>query len=267
MLTITSAQWAEWLTIYLLPLFRLAALVTTAPLFSNRAVPARIRLVVAVALTLVIAPTLPPPPTPLPLGSWAMLPAVVSEILIGATIGFLLRVVFAAIDLAASFVGFQMGLSFATFFSPTSGTQTPVLNEFIGVFASLLFLALDGHLMLVLALARSFEWLPPMGGAIWSWQEGWRMAIALPAILFTTAFMVALPATVALLLTNVALGFLTRTAPQLNIFAIGFPITITIGFLTLWALYPAIGEALQNLFADGLSWAERFLHAVAAIER
>jgi len=264
MLTLSETQWSTWLALYGLPLFRVLALLTAAPVFSNRAVPTRVRLALGLAVTLVLAPTLAPLLKPLPLGSWLILPAIVSEILIGVAIGFFLRLIFAAIDLAAAFVGFQMGLSFAVFFSPTSGAQTPVLNEFIGVFATLLFLALDGHLMLILALARSFEWLPPLG-VPWAWEAGWAVAVQVPAILFTTAFMIALPVTAALLLTNIALGFLTRTAPQLNIFAIGFPITITIGFLALWAVFPALGEAMQQLFVDGLSWAERFLHALGAL--
>jgi len=86
-----------------------------------------------------------------------------------------------------------------------------------------------------------------------------------PVLLFTAAFLIALPTTAALLLTNIAMAILTRTAPQLNIFAIGFPITITIGFLALWIIFPAMGEAMRALFADGLAAAERFLHALGAL--
>ena len=265
MLTVSEAEWSQWLTLYLLPLFRLLGLIASAPLYSNRAIPVRVRMALAIAATLAIAPALPPPAQPLPLGSWAVLPAIGAELLIGITIGFFLRLIFAAIDLAAAFIGFQMGLSFAVFFSPTTGAQTPVINEFIGLFALLLFLSLDGHLMLILALARSFEWLPSPYSSTWLWREGWAVVVNAPVLLFTAAFLIALPTTAALLLTNIAMAILTRTAPQLNIFAIGFPITITIGFLALWIIFAAMGEAMRDLFADGLAAAERFLHALGAL--
>lgn len=265
MLTLTEAEWSQWLTLYLLPLFRLLGLTASSPFFSNRAVPVRVRMAVAIAGTLAIAPALPPPAEPLPLGSWAVLAAIAGELLIGITLGFFLRLIFAAIDLAAAFIGFQMGLSFAVFFSPTTGAQTPVINEFIGLFALLLFLSLDGHLMLILGLARSFEWLPPPYGSTWHWQAGWEVVLHAPVLLFTAAFLISLPITAALLLTNIALAILTRTAPQLNLFAIGFPVTITIGFLALWVVFPAIGEAARALFDEGFSWAERFLAALGAL--
>jgi len=130
----------------------------------------------------------------------------------------------------------------------------------LGATAELIaFLSLDGHLMLILALARSFEWLPSPYSSTWLWREGWAVVVNAPVLLFTAAFLIVLPTTAALLLTN------TRTAPQLNIFAIGFPITITIAFLALWFIFPAMGEAMRDLFADGLAAAERFLHALGAL--
>ncbi|MCX7946450.1 MAG: flagellar biosynthetic protein FliR [Hydrogenophilus sp.] len=266
MLTLTDDQWSEWLSLYVLPFFRILGLLAAAPLLSNRAIPTRVRLALAIAITLAIVPSLPPIVQPVAVGSWAILPAIIAELLIGVVIGFLIRLAFAAIDLAASLAGFQMGLSFAVFFSPTTGAQTPVLNEFIGLFATLLFLSLDGHLMLILAIAKSLHWLPPPASSL-SWQTGWEMLLSVPLTLFVVAFMISLPVTAALFLTNIALGILTRTAPQLNLFAVGFPITISIGFLTLLITFPAIGEVIRNVFTDALETAEAFLVALGAVPR
>lgn len=148
MWTVTEAQWSAWISAYFFPAVRILALLAVAPVFSNRALPTRIRLVLGLAITVAVAPVLPPAP-PIPLDSWLIYPVVAAEFGLGVAFGFILRFVFAAIDLAAALIGFQMGLSFAVFYSPTAGTQTPVFNEFFGVVATLLFLALDGHLMLV----------------------------------------------------------------------------------------------------------------------
>ncbi len=266
MLTLTEAEWAALLAQYLLPLFRVLGLIAAAPILSNRAVPARVRLALGLAVTLAVAPNVNPAAA-MSLGSWQVLPAIVSEFLVGAAMGLFLRLIFAAIDLAAAFVGFQMGLSFAVFFSPTSGAQTPVLNEFFGLFATLLFLLLDGHLMLILAVSQSLAWLPPLGYAGWDWHDAWALALTAPTVLFTAALMLSLPVTAALLLTNLALGMLTRTAPQLNIFAIGFPITITVGFVALLFTLPALGVEWRELYGRGFELAESWLMALGAMPR
>lgn len=249
MWTVTEAQWSAWITAYFFPAVRILALVAVAPVFSNRALPTRIRLVLGLAITVAVAPVLPPAP-PIPLDSWLIYPVVAAEFGLGVAFGFILRFVFAAIDLAAALIGFQMGLSFAVFYSPTAGTQTPVFNEFFGVVATLLFLALDGHLMLVHAVVTSFEWIP-VGGAV-AWQEGMAVLLRYPVTLFALAFLLSLPITAAVLLTNIALAVLTRAAPQLNLFAIGFPVTITVGFLALLMSLSPVGALLQQAFADGL---------------
>lgn len=249
MWTITEAQWSAWISAYFFPAVRILSLLAVAPVFSNRALPTRIRLVLGLAITVAIAPVLPPAP-PIPLDSWLIYPIIAQELLIGITCGFVLRFIFAAIDLAAAMVGFQMGLSFAVFYSPTSGTQTPVLNEFFAVVATLLFLALDGHLMLLNAIVVSFDWLPL--GAGLALQEGMAVMLHYPVTLFAFAFLLSLPITAVVLLTNIALAILTRTAPQLNLFAIGFPITITMGFLALLASLSPMGGILQQGFAEGI---------------
>ncbi|HQV16232.1 MAG TPA: flagellar biosynthetic protein FliR, partial [Denitromonas sp.] len=159
MIEVTSAELNAWLAGLMLPLARILGMISAAPLFSNGAVPVRIRLAVGIATAMVILPALPSLPAIDP-GSGLGLAVFVQQILIGVVIGFVMRLVFAAVDVAGELIGLQMGLSFATFFDPQSGGQTGVLAEFLGLLASLIFLALNGHLLMIEVVVRSFDWLP-----------------------------------------------------------------------------------------------------------
>ena len=142
-----------------------------------------------------------------------------------------------------------MGLSFATLFDPTSGGQTLVISEFLGLLTALVFLSLNGHLLALSVLAESFTLLPvsttPIRAAALSSLLAWS------AILFSTGLLLALPLITALLIANIALGVLARIAQQLNLFAVGFPVTLALGFLVLLLSLPYIGSAMEGLFTGG----------------
>ena len=249
MFEVTSAELNAWIAGLMLPLARILGMVSAAPLFSNRAAPARVRLAIGLALAIGSVPALPPLP-PIDPGSGLGLAVFAQQMLIGVVIGFIMRLVFAAVDLAGELIGLQMGLGFATFFDPQSGGQTAVVAEFLDLLATLVFLALNGHLLMVEVLVRSFEWLPvreaPLEGG------GWGVAAAYGALMFATGLLLSLPLIAALLITNVAMGILTRAAPQINLFAVGFPITMTAGFvvivLTLEAFAPVMGHFYDQGF-------------------
>lgn len=250
MITFTSAQLDAWLAAFVFPLARILGLMTAAPVFGNAALPQRIRLIAGLAITLALVPVLPPMPA-VPAGSWIGLSVLAQQILIGLLLGFTLRIAFVAIDVAGELIGLQMGLSFAIFYDPQSSGQTPVVAEFLGLLATLLFLAMNGHLLMLSALAESFILLPvattPFAAKGLAYVLNWA------ATLFASGVLLALPLVAALLIANIAMGVLARVAPQMNLFAVGFPVTITAGFVVLLLTLPYFGTAMERLFDQSFS--------------
>ena len=259
MLSVTSAQLDAWLAALMFPLARLLGLVSAAPLFSNRMVPMRVRLAVGFAISLAVLPALPPMP-PVPAGSMLTLAILAQQAFIGIAMGFMMRLLFAAIDVAGEVIGLQMGLSFAVFFSPQTGGQTSVIAEFIGLITLLVFVAMNGHLMLINVVVASFDWLPV--GKLPK-ADGWRLIVAYAAVMFSSALLLALPMVAALLITNTALGVLTRAAPQLNLFAVGFPVTLSVGFLVLLLSLNTFAPVLQTLFERRFEALDQLLRSFA----
>jgi flagellar biosynthesis protein FliR len=245
MLTLSTAQIDAWIAFYAFPLARILGMIVTVPLWSTAGIPRRTRLILGFAITLAIAPALPPMPVVQP-ASLAGLWILAQQILIGIAMGFAARVVFAAVDMAGTFIGFQMGLGFATFFDPLQGAQTPVLSEFIGLLALLLFMAFDGHLLYISTVAQSFHAIPVGPEALAA--GSWKNLAELGSKIFSAGLLLALPVIVALLIVNVALGVLTKAAPQLNLFALGFPLTLMGGFVGVAVSLNYISEPLHALF-------------------
>jgi flagellar biosynthetic protein FliR len=247
---LTAAELSSLIGAWLWPFFRLAALLTAAPLIGGAYVPARVRLALAVALALVVAPLVPVPPVdPLSAGG-ALLAG--QQVLIGLLLGFAARLVLAVFDLAGQLLSQTMGLGFASMVDPATGTQVPAVSQLYLVLTSLVFVAVDGHLMLVRVLVRSFEVLPlagegPGAGAVWAVvsRAGW---------VFGAGVVVALPAVTAMLLVNLALAVMTRAAPQLNVFAVGFPITLLVGFTVMLVALPGTLSHAGDLVREALEF-------------
>jgi flagellar biosynthetic protein FliR len=249
MISLTDAQLNAWLISFIWPLTRILGLIMVAPVFGHRAVPARVKIGLGIFIALIIAPTLPPMPD-VGLGSWHGLFILVQQLLIGIAIGFIMRVVFAAVEAAGEIVGLQMGLGFASFFDPQSAGQTLVLARFFNILAILVFLAVNAHLLLLGVLVDSFQSLPvstqPLSAA------GFFNVAAFGSTVFAVGLQLALPLIAILLMTNLSLGILTRSAPQLNIFAIGFPITLGVGLIVLDLTLPYFAPQLEQLIQNGL---------------
>ena len=248
MINLSAAQLDLWMAGFLFPLARIMGLIATAPILSNRAIPARIRMGFGAAMTLALIPALPP--SGLIVGSWPGLLALLQQMLIGIALGFSMRVVFTAIDLAGELIGLQMGLGFAMFYDPDNAAQSPVISEFLGLLAMLIFLSINGHLMLLAVIGNSFEWWP-VGADLFP-ANGWMAIARWGSTIFSAGVMLALPLIAALLVVNIALAVLTRAAPTLNLFAIGFPVTLIAGFVMLLLSMPFFAPALQQLFDYGL---------------
>ena len=259
MLSVTSAQLEGWLALLAYPMARILGFLGAAPVFGNNAVPRRIKLMVGLAVTLGLMPVVPSVPQAA-LDSWSGLLLIVQQTLIGIAMGLVLRVVFAALDLMGEIISLQMGLSFATFFDPIAGGQTAVVGEFLTLLATLVLLSLTGHLLMLDALARSFEWLPV--SATLPHRGGWMILVRFGASIFASGLLMALPVVTALLITNIALGVLTRAAPQLNLFAIGFPITLTVGFGVLLLTLGHLAPLLQHFYDVGFATLADLLRAL-----
>lgn len=249
MLSVTAAQLDAWLAALMFPLARLLGLFSSAPVFSNRGVSMRVRLAVGLGVTIALLPAMPPMPT-VPPGSGIGLAIFGQQIFIGIAIGFMMRLVFAAVELAGALIGMQMGLSFALFFDPDAGGQTAVLSDFLSLVATLLFLSVNGHLLLIDITVRSFEWLPV--GAETVRAPGWGYIARAGAAVFASGLLLSLPVVAMLLVANIAMGVLTRAAPQLNLFAVGFPITMTAGFIGLVLIFTNFAPVVQSLFEHSL---------------
>ncbi|MHB1216208.1 MAG: flagellar biosynthetic protein FliR [Thiobacillus sp.] len=248
MLSLTDAQINTWLISLLWPLTRILGLIMVAPIFGHRSVPKRVKIGLGVFIALIIAPTLPPMPD-VGLGSWPGAFILVQQLLIGMAIGFIMRIVFAAIEAAGEIVGLQMGLGFASFFDPQSAGQTLVVAQFFNILAMLVFLAVNAHLLLIGVIVDSFQSLPissqPLSAA------GFYNVAAFGSTVFSVGLQLALPLIAILLMTNLSLGILTRSAPQLNIFAIGFPITLGVGLVVLDLTLPYFVPQLEQLIQNG----------------
>lgn len=234
---------------WLWPLFRIGGMVMTAPVFGTRSVPPRVRLMLALAITLVVAPLLPPGPQ-LPLGSPLMLFLLVQQVLIGVLMGFAVQLVFAAVITGGHTVAMQMGLGFSMMVDPQNGQQAPVLSQFYVLMIILVYLALNGHLVLIEVLVDSFRTLPIGPSGLQA--ESFRQVVGWGSHIFAGGLALALPAVASLLLVNLAFGIMTRAAPQLNLFAIGFPVTMMIGFavvlITLPGVIPQAGSLFNQIF-------------------
>ena len=263
MLSVTSAQLEGWLALLAYPMARILGFLGAAPVFGNNAVPRRIKLVVGLAVTMGVMPVVTATP-PEAIDSWAGILILFQQTLIGIAMGLVLRVVFAALDLMGEIISLQMGLSFATFFDPLAGGQTAVVGEFLTLIATLVFLSLNGHLLMIDALARSFEWLPV--STTLPHKSGWLVLARFGASIFASGLLMALPVVTALLITNISLGVLTRAAPQLNLFAVGFPITLTAGFIGVLLMLTNFAPVLQSLFDRGFDDIGRMLEALAPLK-
>lgn len=259
MFSLNSADLDGLLALFLFPFTRIAAWMFFDPLMGNRAAPMMTRLAVALVLTVAVAPILPNTQQ-ISLMSGDGLLVLLQQIAIGAALGFCLRIVFAAVEFAGQIMGLQMGLSFATLFDPINGAQTPVISQFLVLTSALLLFAFNGHHVVIGALAQSFVDVP-VGATLGA--SGFMGIVQWGGILFMTGLHIALPVTAALLATNLTIGMMTRAAPQLNIFAVGFPLTLGAGFLVLYFTLVYLPASLEQLWGRGLSTGIKAMSGVA----
>jgi len=251
MISFSEAQLLAWINPILWPFIRALALFAGMPVFSQRQVPTRVRIGLALFIAVAAQPSLPAMPV-IPLDSLPQLLTVVAQqLLIGLAMGFAVRVVFAALEFAGELIGLQMGLNFAGFFDPSTGSQGTSSSRFLGSMVAFLFVAINGHLMLINSLVESFQAFP-VG------EEPFRfLRVAQPQVwgaeIFRMGLWIALPLITMLMFVNLVLGIISRVAPQLNVFSVGFPLTVSIGLVGLVATLPLMHQpfmvALERMLA------------------
>lgn len=247
MLSITNGQIEAWLAQFLWPFLRVGGCLMVAPIFGANFVPARVRLVLAGAITLLVIPLLAPQPE-VPLLSAQGFLITAQQLLIGAALGFVLQIIFDSLAMGGQLLANSMGLSFAFNVDPLHGASTPVLGQFYMLLVTLTFLALNGHLVLVETLVDGFRTLPI--GATGLGNEGLWQLVAWGTQLFHGALSVALPGMTALLVVNLAFGVVSRAAPTLNLFAVGFPVTLICGLVIVMLGLPAAQGTFVDLIRD-----------------
>lgn len=230
---------------YVLPLFRIAAFFMVAPILGTRMVPGRVRMILALLITAILAPLLPPLSFE-PGFNFTTVIAVIREVLIGVLFGFLLQLFFHLFVIAGQIIAMQMGLGFASMVDPSNGVSVAVISQLFVVMTTLMFLAIDGHLVMIETMIDGFRRIPV--GAEFMLASGMQL-VEQGSWMFAHALLIALPAVSALLIVNLAFGVMARAAPQLNVFSLGFPSAIVLGAIFIWFTLAGFAHIFRQLLA------------------
>jgi flagellar biosynthetic protein FliR len=233
---------------FLWPMLRISALMITAPIFSLSAFNTRMRILVALVLAWLVYPLYNWPVID-PTSAQGLL-EVFNQIMIGATMGLILQIVVAAVVVAGQSIAAAMGLSMANMIDPNMG-NVPVISQLLIVMSTLIFVGFGGHAILLGLILESFNTLP-IGTDILN-QAVYGRVLQWSSMMFLGAVLMALPVMVSLLFINVGLGIVTRAAPSLNIFAVGFPAMIMAGLVILIISLDSIGARIEWLWVQGFS--------------
>ena len=255
----TDLELTSWLADLLWPFMRIGAMFSAVPILSARSVPVRIRILLSMSIAWILLPIIPASPVVDLISAEAVLISVY-QVFIGLAMGFIFQMVFSVFVIAGQSIAMAMGLGFASMIDPQNGVQVPVVSQVFLIMVTLIFLALNGHLLLIQVIAESFKQLP-VGPLVPSRDGLWQLVIW-GSDMFTGGVLLALPAVAALLLVNLAFGVTARAAPQLNIFAVGFPVMILVGLIFITLTLPALTDHLSRLMTHAFSLIQTFIHSV-----
>ncbi|WP_114954198.1 flagellar biosynthetic protein FliR [Sphingosinicella terrae] len=247
------------LWLWLVAMIRPGAMFVAAPIFGAAFVPLQVRFILALALGI---PALSATSFVLPaegLVSFEGVALVAGEVMVGLAIGFAVQIGFSAALVAGELIGNAMGLGFAAMVDPATGQQNPALSQFLSIMGTFLFLSIGGHLALAATVVESYQALPP--GQAWISAESLGGLVRFGGVLFAAGLSIALPVAFAIVLVQLVMGMLSRTAPQLNLFAVGFPAALLAGMVLLAIAAPMIGEGIIGALQLGLEEARRIATA------
>jgi flagellar biosynthetic protein FliR len=246
---LSAAQAAAFSGTLLWPFMRISAMLMAMPIVGTRLLTVRIRIGLALVITLLVIPLLPAMPAVDPF-SLQGLTVSIQQVLIGLAMGFVLQLVLAALTIAGEAIAMTMGLGFASMVDPQNGVNVPVLSQFFLILGTLLFLALGGHLMIIQLVVSSFQSIPV--GVEGLARDGFWQIILFSGQMFMGAIWIAMPAMVSILVVTLAMGVMTRAAPQLNIFSVGFPVTMLLGFIIIMLVLPSLSPRFSDLLMRGM---------------
>jgi flagellar biosynthetic protein FliR len=255
-LRIGDAELMRWAGAFFWPFLRTLALFAAAPGFGSSAIPGRVKVALAFVIALLLAATVHPS-VPLNLSPAAAI-LVFEQIAVGLAIGFAMQLALAAAAFAGDLVGVQMGFGFAGLLDIQTRFEVPVIADFFGLLGLLLFLALDGHLLLLGVLAKSFE-VVPIAASPGIAAEGWRVLVGAAATLCQMGVWLALPVVAVLLATQAAMALLSRVAPQINLMSVGFSVFMWVGIAVTIAVMPLFAPAVAHMIETGLRTAQAAL--------
>lgn len=252
----TGDELGAYIGAFIWPLFRIMGFFLAAPIFGSQLVPTRIRVVLAVAITVLLAPLLPDVPLIEGVSVGAVL-VVAQQLLIGAALGFFMQLLFQVFVMAGQLIAMQMGLGFASMMDPANGVNVAILSTVYMMLVILLFVTFGGHLVMLEILIESFTIVPISTFGV---ETGLMIRVVNTlSWVFSSGLVLALPALTALLITNFAFGIMTRAAPQLNIFALGFPVALMFGLFIIWITFGTFLGAAESIFAEFFAMARELL--------
>lgn len=243
-----------WLATVLFSMLRIGAAFAASPVFSALGMPVIVRVSLSLVVGILLAERTPIDAA-INLLSMAGLIQALCEIAVGVILGFSLQLVFAAPLLAGEYISSTMGLGFAAMVDPQSGTSTPAISLLLSIYTTLAFLALDGHLFLIETIVRSYDILPVSGNIPFAdlskelFDFGW--------FVFVAGLGIALPVGVCIVAANLMIAMMTRSAPQMNIFSIGVPLTILIGLIAMTVFFPGLADLIGHCIEDGVAFTAR----------
>ena len=257
MVTLTTGELLAWVGAFMWPFMRVGAMMFAAPVFGNTQIPVRIRLLISVVLTVAVMPAAGAAPAMDPFSAQALVTAL-QQVVIGLAMGLMLALAFQTVVIAGESIALTMGLGFATMVDPQSGQSVPVISQVMQVVITLLFLAVGGHLMFIEMVAASFGPLS-LGGPGLA-QQDLSLVFGWATQMYAGAVLIALPAITMMLIVNIALGVMTRAAPQMNIFSVGFPVTMLVGFVLVTVLIiPSLPRRMSGIWSDAFNTLGRVL--------
>ena len=246
------AQLLQWnLSLFLLVLSRWAGMIMLAPVFGARGVPAMVRLILAASMTVIIYPLIQATNPSIPIELLPYVAVVIKEGLVGLVIGFLIYLLTAVLQGAGQLIDFQMGFTMGAAIDPVYGFQSPMMGNFQIILATMLMLSTNSHHYLIAAMVKSYAYIPINPSNL---PSNYLFYVQLVSHVFALAIQLAMPIFGALLVSDVGVGLLSRTVPQLNIFAVIFPVKIVFGFVILFLSIPFFGETIARLFNSNMSW-------------
>lgn len=253
-----------WIATYLWSFTRIAAMMMVMVTIGSKTTPQRVRLFYALAVTVAVFPVLPPGPADIELFSFGSAMIILQQILIGVAIGTISVFVVQTFVVAGQVIAMQTSLGFASMADPTNGESSPVVGQFYVLLVTLLFLGVDGHLLMIEMIIRSFQTLPiSMQGLL---ATDYEKLASWFSLMFSAALALSLASMVAMLLVNLSFGIMTKAAPQLNIFSLGFSVSMVFGIFVIWITFSNVPFHFENQWLRGITMMCELLNGACELQ-